>query len=634
MRDIRIDLVLRRVTPRVRLAACAVAMLLMLPALAVAQVVVEPGIPLPPDTAHPQGTNAAIFAFTGACARCHDTGAGGAPDRYTLNRRTPEEVLLKMDSGTHAEFARVLTLFQKRVISVYLGGRPLGAAAAGDAAQMPNRCTAAPAFRPFSGSEWNGWGAGRDNTRFQPDPGLTASQVPSLELKWAFGFPFGNSAYGQPTIVGGRVFVGADTGFVYSLDAATGCVHWSFRASAGVRTAPTVGRGASPTQFLLYFGDIKANVYAIDAVTGTLVWTDRLDTHPVARVTGAPALVDGRLYVPLSSLEESGAGNPAYPCCTFRGGLGAYDALTGKRLWKSYTVADVPKPTKQTSAGTQLHAPAGAGVWASPTVDLARRAVYVATGNGYTEPADIASDAVIAYDIDTGRRRWVRQVMANDAYVRDCPGVYRPNVPKDSKSETCPEELGPDMDFGNAPILKALPNGRTILVIGQKDGNAWALDPDREGAVLWNRQLGLGWENGGGGMMWGSAADARLAYFPVTRTDERLGLAAVHLEDGRIAWRATPPAGGGAPATVMPGAVFFGAASGTFYAFSTADGKALWQFETNRTFDTVNKVPASGGGINAAGPVVAGGMVFVTSGYSDLGGGNRGNVLLAFGVKQ
>jgi polyvinyl alcohol dehydrogenase (cytochrome) len=584
------------------------------------------------DMNHPQGTNAGIFAFTANCASCHDLGKDGAPDRYTLNRHTPEEVLATMARPSHAKHAEGLNEFTKRVVAVYVGGRPLGAAASGDASTMKHGCSTRTPFEPFKGSEWNGWGVDPSNTRFQPTPGLTADEAQKLTLKWAFGFPYGNSAYGQPSVVGGRVFVGSDTGFVYSLDARTGCVHWSFRANAGVRTAPTVGAGTGAHRYLLYFGDIRANVYAINAETGAKVWSARLDAHPIARVTGAPKLAGGRLYVPLSSLEESGAGHPSYPCCSFRGGLAAYDALTGKRLWKSFTVAQEPRRRKVTSKGTQLWGPAGAGVWSSPTVDLQRRVVYVATGNGYTEPADEASDAVIAYDIDTGKRLWVKQVMANDAYVRDCPGIYRPNVPKDNKSETCPDQLGPDMDFGNAPILRTAPNGKTYIVIGQKDGHAWALDPDKRGEVVWRRQLGLGWENGGGGMMWGSAADNRYAYFPVTRTDDRLGLAAVNLTTGEVAWRAKPAVGGGAPVTVIPGAVFFGSSTGTVYAFSTTDGRALWQFDTARAFDTVNGVEARGGNINAAGPVVAGGMLFVPSGYSDLGGGVRGNVLLAFGL--
>jgi polyvinyl alcohol dehydrogenase (cytochrome) len=585
------------------------------------------------DMEHPQGTNAGIFAFTGACASCHDTGKDGAPDRYALNARTPEEVLAKISAGAHATHAQGLSEFSKRVVAVYVGGRPLGAAAAGDKSAMKNACTVAPPFAPFSGSEWNGWGKDLANTRYQPSPGLTSADVPNLTLQWAFGFPQGNSAYGQPAVVGGRVYVGADTGFVYSLDAASGCIHWSFRANAGVRTAPTIGAGSGGNRFLVYFGDIRANVYALNAETGAVVWRARLDAHPIARVTGAPTLAAGKLFVPLSSLEESGAGNPVYPCCTFRGGVAAYDAQSGRRLWKSYSVAREPVRRKVTSKGTQLWGPAGAGVWSSPSVDVNRRAVYVATGNGYTEPADGGSDAVIAFDMDSGKRLWNRQVMAADHYVRDCPGIYRPNVPKDNKSETCPDDLGPDYDFGNSPILRQVVNGKAVIVIGQKSGHGWALDPDRKGEVVWSRLLGLGFENGGGGMMWGSAADPRTAYFPLNVTHDRLGLAAVDLANGEVRWRAAPPEGGGAPVTVMPGVVFFGASNGVIYAYSAENGRAIWQFNTARSFDTVNGVEAKGGNINAAGPVVANGMLFVPSGYSDLGGGVRGNVLLAFGLR-
>jgi polyvinyl alcohol dehydrogenase (cytochrome) len=599
--------------------------------VASAQPAGAPSAPVP-DLAHPQNTNIGIFTFTGRCASCHDAGRDGATDRYALNRFTPEQVLASMRTGSMSTYAQGLSDFEMRVVAVYVGGRPLGAAGSGDASMMKNRCDSAPRFEPSAEGAWNGWGIDAANTRFQPTPGMSAADVPKLTLKWAFGFPNGNSAYAQPTVSGGRLFVGADTGFVYAIDAKSGCVYWSFRANAGVRTAITIGKGSGAHRYLAFFGDVKANVYAVDAESGAKVWSDRVDTHPVARVTGAPTLADGRLYVPISSLEESGAGNPGYPCCTFRGGVVSYDAQNGTRVWTAYTVAEKAAPLRKTSKGTQLYGPAGAGVWSAPSIDLKRRVVYVATGNSYTEPAVPGSDAVIAFDLDSGRRLWARQVMANDAYVRDCPGKYRPNVPSDNKSETCPDNLGPDMDFGNAPILRTLPDGKSLIVIGQKDGHAWALDPDREGAVVWSRQVGLGLDGGGGAIMWGSAADNRFAYYPVARAAQTLGVAALRLQDGEVAWRGSPPEGGAAPVSVIPGALFFPASSGTVYAYSTDDGKALWRFDTVREFETVNGVAARGGTIGSAGAVVASGMLFVPSGYSELGNGVRGNVLLAFGV--
>jgi polyvinyl alcohol dehydrogenase (cytochrome) len=546
-------------------------------------------------------------------------------------------VLLAITSGSMARYADGLSDFDKRALAVYVGGRPFGAAVSGDVSQMKNVCTSRPAFAPFNDTQWNGWGFDATNTRFQTSPGLTMAEVPNLVLKWAFGFPSGNSAYAQPSVAGGRVFVGADTGFVYAIDASSGCAYWSFRADAGVRTAVTIGRGNDAHRYIAYFGDIRANVYAVDAETAQLVWRDRLDSHPVARITGAPVLSEGRLFVPLSSLEESGAGNPNYPCCTFRGGIAAYDAVSGRQLWKSYTIAEQPTPIRRTSKGTQLWAPAGAGVWSAPTIDVKRRAVYVATGNGYTEPAARGSDAVIAFAIENGQRLWTNQVMAGDAYVRDCPGVYRPNVPTDNKSETCPDDLGPDMDFGNAPILQRRSNGADVIVVGQKDGHVWALDPDRQGKVVWSRQIGLGLDpknpGTGGAIMWGSASDTRFVYTPLTRAREPLGVAAVALDSGTIAWRASPAEGGAAPVTVIPGVLFFGSSSGTVYAYATSDGHAIWQFDTAREFETVNGVAAKGGSITSAGPVVAAGMLFVPSGYSELGNGVRGNVLLAFGQR-
>src|SRR6185436_558231 len=213
------------------------------------------------------------------------------------------------------------------------------------------QCTAKPAFNPATGPRWSGWGNDLMNSRMQTaeNAGLRSTQIQNLQLKWAFGFPNGSSAYGQPTIAGGRVYVGSDNGFVYALDAATGCVYWSFQSSGGVRTAISLGRAGA--RFAAYFGDVKANVYAVDAETGALLWKKSAESHPLARVTGAPALYNGRLYVPVASFEEGSGPNPKYECCTFRGSVVAYDAATGEQVWKTYTIPERPRPTKKNSIG-------------------------------------------------------------------------------------------------------------------------------------------------------------------------------------------------------------------------------------------------------------------------------------------
>jgi polyvinyl alcohol dehydrogenase (cytochrome) len=477
-----------------------------------------------------------------------------------------------------------------------------------------------------SGPAWNGWGADASNSRFQSTPaaGLTAEQVPRLKLKWAFGFPGVKSVLGQPSIVAGRVFLGVDTGTVYSLDAATGCPYWSFQADAGVRTAITIDARA-----VAYFGDLRANAYALDASSGKMLWKVHVDEHSSARITGGTKVFDGRVYVPVASGEEGAGVNPNYACCTFRGSVVALDAATGRQLWKTYTIAEGPKPTGKNSNGVQRWAPAGGGVWNSPTIDAQRRALYIGTGDAYTEPAPKTTDAIMALDLESGKILWVAQDTENDAWLVGCNGPTRP--------ENCPKDLGPDHDFGSPPILKTLPNGRTLLVAGQKSGNVWAHDPDRKGAVVWRTALVANTKEFGGKIVWGGAADDQNAYFGLGTG----GLAAVQLRDGERKWftelkpapaLASHPGQEG-PLTAISGVVFSGAWDGVLRALSAANGRVLWEYNTVQDYKTINGVAAKGGSMGAAGPTVAGGMLFVPSGYIGVRSGMPGNVLLAFSVQ-
>jgi len=585
-----------------------------------------------------------IRLFEQYCVGCHGgpTADNRAPDRESLKQRTPEAILNALTTGSMAINAKELTAQQKRVLAEQFTGHPLGAVQAGPASAMKNHCESKPLGDPRKMPMWNGWGADLGNSRFQPasSAGITADQVPKLKLRWAFGFPNGRSGYGQPTIVGGRVFVGSDIGFVYSLDATSGCVYWSYQTKAGVRTAISVGplEDSRRARYAVYFGDVRANVYAIDAETGALLWTKRADSHLLAGITGAPTLEGGRLYVPVSSLEED-TGHK-YECCTFRGSVVAYDAITGRQLWKRYTISAEAKRTGKNSVGKQLWGPAGVGVWCSPTIDVKRHVLYIGTGNAYTQPAGENSDAVLALDLKTGRPTWVRQITPNDAWILGCG-------PKDPDHDNCPDPLGPDFDFSNSPILRELPDGRAVLSIGQKSGVAYGLDPDHQGAVLWQHRVGKGTPVGG--VEWGGAADNEVAYFPNSDISlgpaEAGGLFALKLTNGEEVWHTRPPvspdckfgdwtcvAAQSAAVTVIPGVVFSGTTDGIMRAYATTDGRVLWEYNTVREYTTVNGVPAKGGAINGPGPTVAGGMLFMNSGYGYIGNGLPGNVLLAFGI--
>jgi polyvinyl alcohol dehydrogenase (cytochrome) len=493
-----------------------------------------------------------------------------------------------------------------------------------DAAQMPNRCASRGSIERLAASDWNGWGADVSNTRFQ------AERIPvsQLKLKWAFGFPGAKAVSGQPAVAGGRIFVSADNGYTYSLDAATGCVFWSFHSEAAVRSSATVAT-ISSGRYAAYFGDAKANVYAVDVSTGELIWKARVDEHPSARITGAPKFFGNRLYVPVASGEEGAGGNSNYACCTFRGSVVALDAASGSQIWKTYMIPEEPKPVKKNTNGVQRWAPAGAGVWNSPTIDEKRRALYVGTGDAYAEPAAKTTDSIVALDLDTGKILWSVQDTENDVWLAVCSPTNHP--------ENCPDELGPDHDFGSPPILRTLANGRSLLVAGQKSGNVWAHDPDNKGAVLWRTPLVANTKEFGGKIVWGGTADEQYAYFGLGPG----GIGAVRLSDGEKKWfKALTPAGGRSthpgqdgPLTGAPGVVFSGGWDGVLRALSTADGNVEWEFDTVRDFETVNGVSAKGGSMGAAGPVVAGRMLFVPSGYVGVRNGLPGNVLLAFGTQ-
>jgi polyvinyl alcohol dehydrogenase (cytochrome) len=584
------------------------------------------------------GTESGFATFQTRCAVCHGNPAvERAPTPSAIREMAPEKIYESMTTGSMQVQSQGLGDPQKRALAEFMAGRPLGSARQGDARDMPNKCTANPAMTdPARSQGWNGWGADLANTRFQPAAaaGLTAAQVPRLRLKWAFGYPTGVSANGQPTIVSGRVFVGSDNGFVYSLDAKTGCVYWSFENGSIVRNALTVGpiSGQGSSRYAVYFGDGRANVFALDAQTGKLLWKTKADPHFIARITAGAKLYGGKLFVPVSSSEEFSSGHPDYSCCSSRGSVVALDANTGKEIWKAWVVPDEPKPYKTQSNGVVLYGPAGGAVWNSPTVDPVRGAVYFGTGDATTAPPAKTTDAIMAVDINTGKLLWSYQATEGDVFMGGCNG---PN-----KSEACPSPLGPDMDIGNSPILKTLPNGKRVLITGTKGADVFALDPDDNGKLLYRVNAAggpVGGVTGGrgrsGSIVWGGAADDQFVYYGMGGA----GLAALRPATGERAWLFNPAGGGrggglGAAPTVIPGVVFEGAADGKLYALSAAEGKQLWEFNTAQEFETVNKMLAHGGAIAVSGAVVVNGMVYVGSGYAVGSGASGGNVLLAFGI--
>jgi polyvinyl alcohol dehydrogenase (cytochrome) len=568
--------------------------------------------------------------FARACATCHQAGQTAVPPPDALRAYTPEAIVNALTNGKMAAQGATLTTADRVAVAQFLTGKTFAASTS-----RAVKCTAAtPTVDPMRGPRWMAWGGDTTNTRYAAQGGLTAQDLPKLKLKWAFAYDGATSARVQPALAGGKLFAGSDNGELHALDPKTGCTYWTYRAEFGIRSALSVWpyRSGNATRYAVFFGDQKANVYAVDSITGQLVWKRKADEHPNAAITGAIAVADGKAFVPIQGLgEETTAGRGDNTCCTFRGNLTALDVNTGAVLWKTYTV-DEPKPRgKNARNGTDAFGPAGGGIWSSPTVDLARRSVYFATGNGYADPVQPMTDSVVAVDMQTGKVKWFYQGTKGDSWLGGCP--------EKSSGSGCPEVSGPDHDFSAAPMLATI-DGRQLIIIPQKSGVAHAVNPDT-GAMVWQYRFGEGSALGG---QWGGTVDGRQAYFGngSYRSEKPGGVRAVRAGNGQQAWNVEAPpvlcagqprcnASQAGAATAIPGAVIAGSIDGGLRAYAADGGEILWQFDTNRTFDTVNGVPGTGASIDGSPLIVGGGMIFVNSGYGGIAA-RPGNVLLAFGV--
>jgi len=585
------------------------------------------------------------------CASCHDSPEGRTPSIGAIKQMTSAAIYGALTNGAMKSQTSGLSTQEVMSLLVYI-------APAGDPIPKPafeKSCTGNAGLKPGA-SAWGGWSPSVTNSRYQDAKaaGLAAADVPRLKLKWAFNLGEVTMARGQPAVAGNRVFVGTVAGDVYALDATSGCVHWAFKATASLWSGVTFGDANGVPA--VFFGDRSAVMYAVNAASGELLWKTRPVAHLLATVTATPQFYKGVIYQGFSSIESSLVGYPNTTCCSFRGSVVALDAATGRTIWQSFTIAE---PAKPTGTGKQ-EGPSGVAIWSTPTIDEQRGALYVGTGNNYSHPVTDTSDAVLAFDLKTGKLLWSRQLTQDDVYNGACDSHWRAN---------CPDHEGPDFDFGQPPILTQLGGGKRALVIGQKSGMVYAIDPDAEGKILWQTRAGAGGRLGGS--QWGSAADNRRIYVAISDVGIRSvadaaapnghrigldpktggGLRAIDLRSGKIVWSARPatcpgtqaeaPIKGASQAVCSPaqsaavtaiaGVVFSGALDGHMRAYSSTTGNVIWDFNTAREFPTVNGKPAHGGSIDATGAAVAGGIVFVKSGYNEFGG-MPGNVLLAFSV--
>ncbi len=593
--------------------------------IAVAAVLVWPFIGHP-ARAEPELQGKALFEER--CAGCHkDVIAGRAPAKFYLATRLPSEIYYTLSRGEMRPQASGLTPDQLRSLATYVTGRPM------DTEPDPNanRC-AGPGKFDLGPAQWPMWGHDIHNTRFQAQPGFAAADLSRLKVKWAFALP---GLAGSPTVAGDYLFVSSRMGKVFALNAHTGCTYWSFDAGSPVRNGVSVG--ALPDgRYGAYFGDQNGLVHGLDAATGNPLWQVRADPYSGARIVGSTVFHDGVVYAPVTSGDEVDAMDLSFSCCTFRGSVVALNAATGQMIWKAYTIAEEPKPTRKNSAGTQMYGPSGAGVWSAPTVDPKRGIVFVATGDDYTNPASDASDAIVAFDLKTGKRLWASQVRKNDAWLYQCDGKPVGN---------CPSPMGPDYDFSSPPILQTTEAGKDILVAGSKSATAYGFDPDANGKVLWATVVGKGSSSN---PIWGMAANGSTAFVGTPylglKPDTAGGMNGLDLISGKVDWHTDAPnaacAWGStgclhtqtAAATLIPGAVFSGAMDGHLRAYDTKTGAILWDFDAGRKWPAVNGEMAFGGNLDAAPQSVAAGTLYVNAGNAALSSTRHGDAVLAITV--
>lgn len=568
------------------------------------------------------------------CSSCHkDSSVNLAPGYSILTTMTPRSIYAALNTGKMRAQAASLSETERKAVAQWLTGSAIKTTTLPEAAYT--KFTMPAATTPYDHS---GWGNNAAGTGFRSgeQAGINRHNISTLTLKWAFAFPDATVMRTKPAVVGNWLLVGGQYGEVFALDRNTGKIGWQFMADAAVRGAITVVRNGASVW--AYFADFSTNVYALDVKTGNLVWKQRVGLDPQSAITGSVAVYNGMVYVPVSSIEVATAFNGNYPCCTSSGGLVAMDANTGRLLW-IHRVLPRAVLTGKTKRGKPIYSPSGAPVWSSPTIDAKRGLVFIGTGENYSRPSTTTSDAIQALDLKTGALKWNFQGTTQDAYNLACPVM-----------ENCPDSTGPDFDFGMAPMLVKRKDGKDILVVGQKSGEVYALQPG-SGALLWKTRIGRGGMLGG--IHWGMACDGQYAYaanadniYAINKRDTSFpvspGMYALDLFTGKVAWKTASPDCAGKPGCIVgnsaapvasPGMVWAGGLDGVIRAYDTGSGHIIWEYDTFKNFDAVNSIKAHGGSIDGPAPVLSNGMLFVNSGYG-MFGQLSGNVLLAFSVNK
>lgn len=575
--------------------------------------------------------------YKARCAQCHDNPVGRIPPRASLRYRPPESVYESLTSGVMSPMAKGLSNDQmKSIVKLLTGKEPKEIAN-----PMDYQCSNKTTSVEVAEDNWASVHGDNQGRRSRQLAGFSVESVSRLKLKWAYAYPGG--AKGPATVAGDSLFL-AGTGYIVALNKDSGCVQWTHPTAGKTVRAITVAnnKGDDEIPSVVLFGDDSSTVFALDATTGKGLWQTNLEKHILGRITAAPTVADGVVYVPLSSMEDPLTHDKSYFCCSARGGVAAVDLRTGEKLWKQQHITATlvkidqsvkpKKPiSKEHGAGYFEQGPAGASTYTPLTIDAKRGLVYASTAEEYGFTGTAGPYSVIAYDLKTGKRAWQKSLLPNpEQRARICA----------SKETDCRNLFS----TGTSVLIHPLTPGKDVLVVGMKSGEVHALDPDEKGRVVWTTQVADGGDLGG--VMYGLASDANNIYVPVADVDSPTGrftgsLVALDPATGILVWRTPAPkpacswttehciGGQVAAVTVVSDMVFAGFWDGHLRIYAADDGRLLRDIDTAKEFPAVNGV-ASGGQVSGYPVTVGKDALYINSGASSIM--KSGNALLVYTV--
>jgi polyvinyl alcohol dehydrogenase (cytochrome) len=592
--------------------------------------------------ASPAGPHPGEAVYKQYCASCKGLPGGtSSPTRETLARMSSGQISNALITGKMIAQAGPLSSQQVSYVSDYLSD----AAAVDDTWLAAMRCPAnrrTPRLDTQPTVSTFGFDIRNRRNLSYAQAGLKAADLSNLEIAWVIGFPDAVTMRSQAAVVGNSIFVpvGESKNRVFAFDIsdkAKPCLQWVFEGERTIRTSAGYGVRKDGRRVIMV-GDMGAYIHMIDATNGKELWSSHMGLFPGSISTATPVLVGDKVIAPSSQYEIMMAAQPNYECCKTHGGVVALDAMTGKRVWEGHTMENA-KPIRDRGDGKMLWGPAGAPVWNSPSIDVKRNRLYVGTGEANSDTAHKNTDALMSFDLTTGKILWSHQATADDVFNVGCgPTGGGLNCSKNTVFR--------DVDFGASTILATKPDGKDIVVAGQKSGTVWAMNPD-DGSVVWRTHIGTGGPN--------THVYAPISYPGRTipgqevPADLRPGLYAVNLQDGTIDWKFevkpdctdqrkkfVPRCGSlfglsGAP-TVIGDHIVTGGLDGRVYVVERKTGKLVSQWDTARDFDTLNGVKGNGASVDNASIIAANGLLIMNSGYGLFGQG-AGNVMIGYKPK-